>query len=469
MAAGGTVAAGAQGIWQLLRLPPLALARPQAWAEAAAGARRWQALAGLVLLVAAGLTLAFGQGLWAGFAGLAGLLLGAALLLPAFLAAGLALARARASGVIPQWFWADAGHQLPGLSLAMMALLLALAANVGVGTMVASFRSTFTGWLDQRLASELYLTAESPAEAQAIRAWLEPRVAAILPIAAAEMPLMGQPGEVYGVADHATYRENWPLLSALPGVWDRVAQGEGVLVNEQLSRRLGLELGTDIDLPGGALPVVGVYSDYGNPSPQAMLGFETLAARFPEVEVTRYALRLPAAEVESLAAELRATFRLSEGAVIDQAGIKAFSLRIFERTFAVTGALNALTLGVAAVAILTSLLTLADRRLPQLAPVWAMGMTQGRLAALDLGRAVALALLTALAALPLGLALAWVLLAVVNVAAFGWRLPMQVFPLDWLWLFWAAGAAALVAGLIPAVRLMRRQPADLLRVFANER
>ena len=469
MAVGGTLAAGTQGIWQLLRLPPLAVAAPQAWARTAATARLWQALAGLALLAGAGLALALGNGLWAGFAGLAGLLLGAALLLPLGLAAGLRAGEARAAGVVSQWFWADARLQLPGLSLAMMALLLALAANVGVGTMVASFRSTFTGWLDQRLASELYLTAESPAEAAAIRDWLVPRVDAILPIAAAETELLGQPGEVYGVADHATYRDHWPLLTALPDVWDRIARGEGVLVNEQLYRRAGLDLGTGIDLPGGALPVVGVYSDYGNPSPQAIIGFAGLTTRFPGVEVTRFALRLPEDEVEEVATGLSGEFALPEGAVIDQAGIKAFSLRIFERTFAVTGALNVLTLGVAAIAILTSLLTLADRRLPQLAPVWATGLTQRRLAGLDLGRTMVLAGLTAIAALPLGLALAWVLLAVVNVAAFGWRLPMHVFPADWLMLFAAALAAALLAGLIPALRLMRRQPAELLRIFANER
>jgi putative ABC transport system permease protein len=469
MAVGGTLAAGAQGIWQLVALPPLISAAPEAWAVAAAATRRWQALAGLALLVAAALALVSEGGLWAGFAGLAGLLLGAALLLPALLAAGLGAVGARATGVLSQWFWADARHQLPGLSLAMMALLLALAANVGVGTMVASFRATFTGWLDQRLASELYLTAESPAEAARLRDWLAPRVEAVLPIAAAETPLLGQPGEVYGVADHATYRDHWPLLEALPGVWDRVANGEGVLVNEQLSRRAGLDLGDRIDLPGGPVPVVGVYSDYGNPSPQVMLGFEAFTARFPAVEVTRFALRLPTDEVQPLAADLRREFDLPEGALIDQAGIKAFSLRIFERTFAVTGALNLLTLGVAVVAILTSLLTLADRRLPQLAPAWAMGLTQRRLALLDLGRTVVLAVMTAIAALPLGLALAWVLLAVVNVAAFGWRLPLQVFPADWLRLFGAAMLAALAAGMIPALRLMRRQPVELLRVFANER
>ncbi len=469
MAVAGTLAAGAQGIWQLVRLPPLATADPQAWSVSAGRTRRMQARAGLVLLAAAGAALAFGSGLWAGFAVLSGLLLGAALVLPAALAAGLGAGRAQAQGVLAQWFWADARHQLPGLSLALMALLLALAANVGVGTMVASFRSTFTGWLDQRLASELYLTAATPAEAAAIRAWATPRVTAVLPIAWAETPLAGQPGEVFGVADHATYRDHWPLLSALPDVWDRLAQGRAVVVNEQLARRAGLELGASLDLPGGPLPVAGVYSDYGNPAPQAMLGVASFTARFPDVEVTRFALRLPPAGVDRFVADLGRAFDLPGEAVIDQAGIKAFSLRVFERTFAVTGALNLLTLAVASVALLTSLLTLADRRLPQLAPGWAMGISQARLARMELARTLVLALLTALLALPLGLALAWVLLAVVNVEAFGWRLPMQVFPGDWLRLFAAAMAAALVAGLLPAVRLMRRQPADLLRVFANER
>lgn len=469
MAVAGTVAAGAQGIWQLMRLPPLATAEPQAWAASAGMTRRMQARAGLALLLAAAAALAFGSGLWAGFAVLAGLLLGAALVLPRALSAGLDMGAAQAREGLAHWFWADARHQLPGLSLALMALLLALAANVGVGTMVASFRSTFTGWLDQRLASELYLTAANPAEAAAIRAWVAPRVDAVLPIASAETALAGQPGEVFGVADHATYRDHWPLLSALPDVWDRLASGDAVLINEQLSRRAGLGLGAIVDLPGGPLPVAGIYSDYGNPSPQAMLGVDTFLARFPGVKVTRFALRLPEDRVSAVAADLRQTFALPENALVDQAGIKAFSLRVFERTFAVTGALNALTLGVAAVAMLTSLLTLADRRLPQLAPVWAIGLPQRRLALLDLGRTLVLALLTAALALPLGLALAWVLLAVVNVEAFGWRLPMQVFPGDWLRLFAAATVAAAGAGLFPALRLSRRQPADLLRVFANER
>jgi putative ABC transport system permease protein len=116
-----------------------------------------------------------------------------------------------------------------------------------------------------------------------------------------------------------------------------------------------------------------------------------------------------------------------------------------------------------------SLLTLTSMRVPQLAPVWAMGLTRGALGRLELVRTVMLAVLTGLLALPLGLALAWVLLAVVNVAAFGWRLPMYVFPWDYAALGGFAVLAAMGAALWPAVRLARTPPADLLKVFANER
>lgn len=465
----GTLAAAAQSLWRIWHLPVLAPSRPREWALASARTGRWHLLGGMGLLAVAGLTLGFGTGLWAGFAVLAGLLLGAALILPAILAVLTGLASRLSHGVLAQWFWADTRQQLPGLSLALMALLLALATNVGVGTMVASFRATFTGWLDQRLASELYLTTRTQDEATAITAWLGPQVEAVLPILSTEAALAGQPGDISGVADHPTYRDNWPLLRATPGVWDQIANGEAALINEQLARRAGLELGDAIALPGGDLPVAGIYSDYGNPAPQAMIGRGLFSDRFPAVVPLRFALRLPVKAVPALADALQARFDLPDGALVDQAGIKAFSLQVFDRTFTVTAALNLLTLAVAGLAMFASLITLAAIRLPQLAPVWAMGLTQRRLAVLDFLRTLTLALLTAVAALPLGLALAWVLLAVVNVQAFGWRLPMQVFPADWVRLFATALAAAGFAAVLPCIQLARRAPADLLRVFANER
>ncbi len=462
----GTGLAATGAVLRLLRMPILETARPEAWRLRTQRTLRRMAVGGVLLLgLSAALGVA-GQGLIAGFAMLASLLVGAALLLPLILDTILGLAAHPARAPLARWFWADGRQQVPGLSMALMALLLAMAANIGVSTMVSSFRLTFTGWLDQRLASELYVRAQDAGQAQDLVAWLEPRATAVLPIVSVETRIAGLPADIFGVADHPTYRDNWPLLSAVPGVWDRVAEGEGVLINEQLSRRLSLA-------PGDTLPegerVLGIYSDYGNPAGQLLVGLETFRDRYPQVAARQFGVRVPPERAEALAQEITATFALGPDGVVDQAGIKAFSLRIFERTFTVTRALNVLTLAVAGFAILMSLLTLAGMRLPQLAPLWAMGVTTGRLARLELLRAVALAAVVAVLSLPLGLALAWVLLAVVNVEAFGWRLPMYLFWPDYVELWgWALVAAALAAAW-PALRMARLQPGSLLRVFSQER
>ncbi|MGB5557527.1 MAG: FtsX-like permease family protein [Paracoccaceae bacterium] len=468
MALGGTAAAAAGAFWRLNRLPLLASTQPRAWAvDAERTSRRMAVIAGALGLVGL-LTALLGSGLLAGFALLACLLIAAALALPFLLDLMLRLGAGFARRAVPQWFWADTRQQLPGLSMALMALLLAMAANIGVSTMVSSFRLTFTGWLDQRLTSELYMNARSPEEAAALTGYLQDKVDAILPIISVETRIGGLPAEIYGVRNHSTYRKNWKLLQAVPDVWDRLAASEGALVNEQLFRREGLTVGQKLDTDTGD-SVLGVYGDYGNPAGQVVLGIDLFRARYPDAVALRFGLRTGTADPEAVAADLRQRFDLPEDALVDQARIKAVSLQIFERTFSVTAALNVLTLSVAGFAILISLLTLATMRLPQLAPVWALGLTRRRLAMLELVRALCLAAFTGMAAIPLGLGLAWVLLAIVNVQAFGWRLPMFLFPMDYLQLGALTLLAAFLAALWPALRLARTPPDALLKVFSNER
>ena len=466
----GTLLSAAQSLWRIWRMPLLAPAQPRAWARASEGAFRIQAIAAIALFA---LTLAlarWGTGLIAGFSILGGLLLGAALILPLLLALFLLVMQRWSTRPVTAWFWADTRQQLPGLALALMALLLALSANVGVGTMVSSFRLTFTGWLDQRLAAELYVTARTETEATALREWLTPRVDAILPVWNVEGYVLGQPVQIFGVADDATYRDNWPLLQATSDVWDRVARGKAALVNEQLSRRAHLNIGDPLILPGGwTTAIAGVYSDYGNPTGQVIVGIVALTSHYPDVSRLRYGLRLAHAKVAGVGSELRKQFDLPEQNVVDQASLKRRSIQIFEQTFAVAAALNVLTLAVAGLAMFASLMTLSGMRLPQLAPAWAMGLTRQQLVLLELARAMVLVVITLLAALPVGIVLAWVLLAIVNVEAFGWRLPLHLFPADWLRLGTIALAAALLSALIPLRRLARVTPTDLLKVFANER
>ena len=464
----GTAIAAAGALTSVARMPLLASARPRAWATARGGMRRLQMAASIGLLAMALLLAALGNGLIMGFGLLACLLIGAVLALPLILDFALRAVGRFARSVTAQWFWADTRQQLPGLSLALMALLLAMAANVGVSTMVSSFRLTFTGFLDQRLASELYVSTQSQEQARALESFVAPHVSETLPLLSVEAELAGLPSELYGARIGATYRDNWGLLDRTADVWDDVASGRALLVNEQLARRAGLWVGDDLAIaPNVILPIAGVFGDYGNPIGQAIVAEPLFRQLHPDTRALRFGLRTTTpANLRTL---LEEDFALSAQAITDQAQIKAFSLAVFERTFTVTAALNVLTLCVAGFAIFMSLLTLAGMRLPQLAPAWALGMTRRRLGQLELVRAVVLATLTAVCALPLGLALAWVLLAVVNVEAYGWRLPMYVFPRDYAVLGGFALLAAVLAAAWPARKLARTPPADLLKVFANER
>nr|WP_281496125.1 ABC transporter permease [Marivita sp. S6314] len=464
----GTGFAALGALWKIATMPLLASARPRAWAVASGDSARRLAVCAAALLIAAGAIAIWGQGLLMGFALLACLLVGAAFLLPGFLRGVVGLAGHRASGVVGQWFWADTRQQIPGMSLALMALLLATAANVGVSTMVSSFRVTFVDFLDQRLAPELFVRLEDAADSAALETFLIANAREVLPLMSVEIEVEDVPSDLFGVRVGDTYREDWLFLADTANAWNRVAQGDAAVVSEQFARRAGVWIDDDITIGAlGVFPVAAIVADYGNPLGQILVSEQAFRAQFPDLIPLQFGVRSD--DPEALQRVLVETYGLSEGAILNQARVKAFSVEVFERTFTITGALNVLTLAVAAFAILMSLLTLAAIRVPQLAPVWALGLTRRSLGGLEVVRAVVLASVTTVLAIPLGLLLAWVLLSFVNVEAFGWKLPMYLFPGHYLVLSGFALLAAGLAALWPAWRLARTPPSDLLKVFANDR
>ena len=471
----GALLAGANSLLRAARLPLLALANPQAWHEAH---RRWlrrQAwVAASAALIAVG-ALLWGDSLASGFVLMAALLLGSALALPVLLNGLLGLLLQGTRRVLGQWFLADCRQQLPALSLALMALLLALAANIGAGSMTAGFRQTFSDWLEQRLTAELYINPQTPAQSQEMYSWLrqQPPVTAVLPNWQVSVQLQGWPADVFGVINHPTYRQHWPLLESLGDApWDRLASDDSAMLSEQLARRLKLRLGDQLSIPtpnGLWSPrIVGIYADYGNPKGHILVNAEHLQRGWPQLTPNRFNLRIEPAQIPAFLQTLQQRFSLDDSHIVDQARLKGWSTQVFERTFAATAALNSLTLGVAGVALFISLLTQSQSRLGQLAPLWALGVTRRQLMLLNLGQTWLLALLTLVLALPLGIALAWCLDAVINVQAFGWRLPLRIFPWQLLQLLGLAVVATLLASAWPLIKLYRTQPADLLRTFAHE-
>jgi len=243
------------------------------------------------------------------------------------------------------------------------------------------------------------------------------------------------------------------------------------MLSEQLARRLKLQLGDNLKLPANtspALPVVGIYADYGNPKGHVLANAGWLRENWPQATLTGLSVDLAAERVPALKVALQRHFALDDSRVVEQARLKRWSTDVFNRTFAATAALNSLTLGVAGVALFINLLTLGQSRLGQLAPLWALGVRRMQLVWLGLGQTLMLSSLTVLMAIPLGLLLAWCLVAVVNVQAFGWRLPLYVFPVQLLQLAMLGLFTSLLASAWPLWQLARRQPRELLRPFADE-
>ena len=464
----GTAVALSSRIWQIVQMPLLASAKPRAWVVATASRFRWQLIIAITLLfstVPLAMTL---EGLLAGFILLGCLLIGAALALPPLLGGLLTLVQKYTVAPVWEWFWADTRQQLPGLSLALIALLLAVSANIGVSTMVSSFRQTFIAFLDQRLAPELFVEVDTAEQSAALEMFLMNRQIEVLPLLTTQVVIADLPVDLYGIRVGQTYRNNWNFLDNTLNAWDVIERGKAVVVNEQFARRADLWVGSLVQVSRDLiLPIAGVVGDYGNPKGQIIIIERIFKDLYPNLYASNFGVRTK--DAAQLRSQIVNTIGIKNNAIINQVGIKALSLEVFERTFVVTSALNVLTLGVAGFAILMSLLTLADLRVPQLAPVWALGLTRRRLAWLELLRAVLLAGIVFVCAIPMGLALAWILLTIINVEAFGWQLPMYLFPLKYVELGGYALIAAFLAAMWPAIRLMRTPPSTLLRVFASER
>ncbi len=138
-------------------------------------------------------------------------------------------------------------------------------------------------------------------------------------------------------------------------------------------------------------------------------------------------------------------------------------LAVFERTFAVTGALRLVACVVAVIAVLTVLFALVSERRRELALARVLGASRVQVLAIVVFQGGILGAAGILGGALVGLAVGWLLVRVVNVQSFGWTLvflpPWRAIGLTLL----AALAAALAAGLAPAVRALRLVPAEVLR------
>lgn len=451
------------------------LERKQAgWQQHAVVRRdRLMGLTGLLLLSAALVTGFFTTHLLLALAGMASLLLGSALLLPLVLRflIGVFEKLVPAKNARFSWLLADSRWLLGPASVALMAMTLALVANSGLNTMISSFRQATDDWLGQRLVADLYLRGED--RGSELEDWLTQAMPE-LTVTERYRTTITRAGpskapvavEVVSLQQGERFRDSVELMRGDADASAKFHRGEGLYISERAWRIDGWQTGASLALcrDHADVPILGVYRDYGNPKSQWMVNRQLFRNCWPDLSASGLAIYGPQDyDWERVRLAIMERFDLEDEEIIDQTGLRQVGLAVFDRTFVVTRALNALTLLVAAIGIFCAISAIHHHRVAQQALLASLGLSRRERGSLLLAQWGMLGLLCMVLVWPLGTLLAGYLGMVVTAAAFGWSFPLQLEWQHYLVLAALSAASLMLAVLLPSLRLLFTSPASLLR------
>ncbi len=440
------------------------------------------ALGGLLLgLIGGGLLLIPGDSIALSYAALFLLIIGFSLLIPLVItgmAAGLRPVMDRLFGLIGRMAARGVVTTLSRTAVAIAALVVAVAATVGVGIMIDSFRSTVQVWLEGQLQADVYVQPPSLVFRQA-DATLDAGVVATFRAAegvrdahtvrSVHVETTHGRSELVAIEFGPSTREAYRIKAGDPSVWDRLGSEPVVIVSEPYAYRHDAAVGDTIDIQTdeGTVPfeVGAVYFDYASDLGVITIGRPVYDRYFEDDAVSGLALYTTEAQpVEELVARLRTQVPEGQEVIIrSNQGLREASLEVFDRTFTVTVVLRLLAVLVAFVGVLSALMALQLERSRELAVLRANGMTPRQLWQYVTSQTGVMGLMAGLLAVPLGLILATVLVYVINRRSFGWTLQFNITPEILLQAVGLALVAALLAGLYPSYKMAQANPADALR------
>ena len=419
------------------------------------------------------------------FVGIFAIIIGISLLTP-ILTLGLMRTLSGLSSVVGKSFSPlirlairDITRSLSRTSVAIAALMVAVSVIVGVGLMIGSFRLTVERWLTDLLQADIFVSAPSLISdqttfplAHSVVEKLEtfPGIAQIATSRLVDVSA-GDLGVIQLVAvsmDIAGEKRYYKAAVGDPAkTWEALKTG-GLIINEPMSNRFKLGVGDEVSLltDRGAqqFRIVAVAYDFDVQS-GALIDDAVYRTYWDDVNLSSAALFVETGvDVDAKINELRAAFAGEAELVIRSSrGLREHSLAIFDRSFSITVALQMLATLVAFIGILSALMSLQLERRREIGTLRAVGMTRRQLWRLTLVETGLMGTTAGILAMPTGFVLAVILIYIINLRSFGWTLQMHLQPVYFLQALIVALFAALLAGVYPAWRIGRMQPADALR------
>ncbi len=370
---------------------------------------------------------------------------------------------------------AAAREHVMKIAVAAAALGIALSMAGAVTTMVSSFRVTVADWLEKTIVADIYIKSRSNENAlvgtldPVIPRTIEqdPRVRGVMTIRTATRLYRGSEITVGANEFHKLYNlSRLSLTQGTPQDILRARDRNGIFISEVFANRFIHKRGDIVNIAGHALPVMGVFRSYSSQRGFVLMDAELYGKIIAASNPRGVAVFLKK-DVDSSRVMLDIRKRLSgfELLLTLSRVMRGRAMDVFDQTFRLTYALQAIAGGIAALAVITTLLSIALERRRDFATLRALGARDGALSLSMLLEALIITGSALLIAAVGSLLLSALLIFIINRYSFGWTIVPHVPALRL-----AAMAAGILALSVPAalypMRYMRR--ANIARVLKSE-
>jgi putative ABC transport system permease protein len=358
------------------------------------------------------------------------------------------------------------------------AMATAVAMMVSVGIMVGSFRETVAQWMNDQLRADLYIRPVSSG-GPGVYPTVEPAVPEILKQLTAveavdqlrlyEIRYQGMP-VVFGGADISVARQHGRLQfirGARGEILGKLLTGNYGVVSEPFANKYQVREGDHLTLAvGGAeltIEVAGVYRDYASERGTIITDRSTMLRVLPDPAPSNIAVYLKSG-VDLSAAREQVESALSghEVFISTNRTLREEGLRVFDRTFAITWALEAVAILIAVLGVAGALLAMVMDRRRELGLLRFLGASSSQVRRMILCEAGILGLFGNVLGFALGGLLSLILIYVINVQSFGWTIQFHwpskllLFALTGIWI------ATIFAGVWPARMAVRLKAIEVV-------
>ena len=362
-------------------------------------------------------------------------------------------------------------------AVAVAALMIAVSVAIGVQVMISSFRTTVMLWLEQTMQGDIYI-AEQNVGSTRLDSPLDPQVvqlarshpSAETSVTVRNVTVESEHGPVELIASEVKRPMDPRLFLAVQKDPLQAMKVGAILLSEPLANRWGISgVGESLSLltPAGwkSFPIAGIYTDYASTSGTVRMSLDVYHRLWNDEKLNGMVLFLsPEADSDAVTADLRSRLKEFPGVQVNPRRVlREQALVVFDRTFAITAAMQLITTLVAFIGVLSSLLALQLEKAREMGILRALGLTVNEMRRLSFWETGLLGASAGLLAIPTGYILAWILIFVINQRSFGWTLQMHAEVMPFAQAFLLAVSAALLAALYPAWRIGRMQVAAALR------